>query len=66
MKQYMIGKSMRLFFLVTGTVIWLGIWFTGFNVAHWLLYVPGAFFYFAAITGICPGIIFSRMIMGEK
>jgi len=66
MRKYMIGNSMRFFFFVTGSVVWLGIWLTGFAVVHWLLYIPGVFFYFAAITGICPGILFSRFIFGEK
>ena len=58
----MIGAAMRFFFLVAGGIIWLGIWLTGFAAAHWLLYVPAVFFIFAAVTGICPGIIFSRML----
>ena len=66
MQKYMIGKSMRFFFLFSGTVIWGGIWLTGFSVVHWLLYIPAVFFYFAAITGICPGLLFSRLIFGEK
>jgi len=53
---------MRFFFLVVGSVIWLGIWLTGFSTVHWLLYVPAVFFYFAAITAICPGLIISRLI----
>ncbi|KPJ90952.1 MAG: hypothetical protein AMJ53_12575 [Gammaproteobacteria bacterium SG8_11] len=66
MRQYMIGKSMRFFFLVTSSIIWLGVWLTGFSVVHWLLYVPAVFFYFAAITGICPGLIISRQIFQDK
>jgi hypothetical protein len=66
MRKYLIGKSMRLFLFVVGSVIWAGIWLTGFAVVHWLLYVPAVFLYFAAITGICPGMIFSRFVMGEK
>ena len=66
MQKYIIGKSMRFFFLFSGTVIWGGIWLTGFSVVHWLLYIPAVFFYFAAITGICPGLIFSRLVFGEK
>ena len=66
MGKYLIGKSMRFFFLFAGTVIWGGIWLTGFSVVHWVLYAPAVFFYFAAITGICPGIIFSRLVFGEK
>jgi hypothetical protein len=66
MKPYLISKSMRFFFLVSGSIIWIGVWLTGFSTVHWLLYVPAVFFYFAAITGICPGLIFSRLIFGEK
>lgn len=66
MQKYMIGRSMRFFFLFAGSVILAGMWLTGFSVVHWLLYVPATFFYFAAITGICPGIIVSRLIFGEK
>jgi hypothetical protein len=65
MKKHLIGKSTRFFLLVTGSVIWAGIWLTGFSEVHWLLYVPAMFFYFATITGICPGIIISRLIFGE-
>jgi len=43
-------------------MILLGIWLTGFNVVHWLLYVPVVFLAFAGITGICPGyIIFTKL-----
>lgn len=66
MRKYMIAGSMRFFFLFTGTVIWVGIWLTGFPAVHWLLYLPATFFYFAAITGICPGMIVSRIIFPGK
>jgi len=61
-----ISAAMRFFFLVVGSVVLLGIWLTGFNVVHWLLYVPVVFFYFAAVTGICPGLIFSGMLFQTK
>jgi len=44
----------------------LGIWLTGFNIAHWLLFVPVVFFYFAAATGICPGLVFSGKLFPAK
>lgn len=65
MEQMKIGKSMRIFVLVVGVLIWLGIWHTGFDKASWILYLPAVFFLFAAATGICPGIFFSRLIAGE-
>ena len=66
MRKYLIGTSMRFFFFFAGSLIWAGIWLTGFAIVHWLLYVPAVFFYFAAATGICPGIIISRLIFRDK
>lgn len=66
MQLHMISKSMRFFFLLAASIILAGIGLTGFSVVHWLLYVPTIFFYIAAITGICPGIIFSRFVFKEK
>lgn len=59
------SPAIRLFFAVVASVILLGIWLTGFKTVHWLLYLPMAAFYFAALTGICPGLIFTRMIFKE-
>lgn len=61
-----ISAAMRFFFLVVGSVVLLGIWLTGFNTAHWLLYLPVVFFYFAAVSGICPGLIISGMLFPAK
>lgn len=61
-----VNAAMRFFFLVVGSVVLLGTWLTGFDKAHWLLYVPVVFFYFAAISGICPGLIFSGMFFPAK
>lgn len=61
-----IGNAMRFFFFVTGSTVWLGIWLTGFGVAHWVLYIPAVFFYFAALTGICPGLIISSKLFPAK
>lgn len=66
MKFSNIGSAMRFFFLVVSSVIWLGIWLTGFGNAHWVLYLPAAFLSFAAVTGFCPGILFSNMLFGKK
>jgi uncharacterized membrane protein len=60
------SKALRMTFLITGLVIWLGIWLTGFGVAHWVLYLPAVFLVFAGITGICPGLIINRKILGEQ
>jgi len=60
-----IGSAMRFFFLISGAVLWLGIWLSGFNQVHWLLYLPATFFIFAAATGICPGMIVSNKLFGK-
>ena len=49
--------AQRMVFLVMSIVIFVGIWLTGFGTVHWVLYIPAAALAFAAITGICPGII---------
>lgn len=51
-------SAIRMLFLSMAAIIFLGIWVTGFNSVHWLLYVPVIFLTFAGITGICPGYIF--------
>lgn len=55
-------SAVRLVFLVTSAVILLGIWLTGFGVAHWLLYIPAAALAFAGLTGICPGYMIFKKI----
>ncbi len=59
-------KSMKFFFLFVGSILWLGIWLTGFDVVHWVLFLPAAFFVFSALTGICPGMILFKEIFREK
>ena len=65
MDKLKIGKSMRIFLLVVSVFIWLGIWHTGFQATSLILYLVGAFLLFAAVSGICPGLFFSKMIAGE-
>jgi hypothetical protein len=66
MRKFVLKRPMRFFFLVSGSILWAGIWLTGFGAVHWLLYLPATFFLFAAATGICPGLIFAHMLFGEK
>jgi len=49
-------------FLMMAGLILLGIWLTGFNVVHWVLYIPVAALIFAAVTGICPGYIIMQKL----
>lgn len=51
-------NALRMVFLSIAGVVLSGIWLTGFDHAHWVLYVPVVLLGFAGITGICPGLIF--------
>lgn len=51
-------NAMRMTLFSIAIIMLLGIWLTGLDKVHWLLYVPPAFLVFAAVTGVCPGLIF--------
>ena len=55
-------SAIRMLFLMMAGLILLGIWLTGFNVVHWVLYIPVAALIFAAVTGICPGYIITQKL----
>ncbi|MCK4674933.1 MAG: hypothetical protein KAT61_03390 [Gammaproteobacteria bacterium] len=67
MKKYMIGSTaLRVTFILIGLFIALGIWLTGFDVVHWVLFLPAAFLVFAGVTGICPSLIINKKIFKES
>lgn len=66
MNNLLIAKPLRFFFFVTSLVIWLGVYLTGFQTVHWVSYISAVFFMFAAITGICPGIVFSKKLFKDN
>lgn len=49
--------AMRIFFAFLSSLLWIGIYFTGFATVHGLLYLPAAVSLFAALTGICPSLL---------
>ena len=55
-------SALRMLFLFMAAFISLGIWLTGINNVHWLLYIPPAALLFAGITGICPGMILFKKL----
>ncbi len=65
MKMFQSSPAARMFFLIISSMIWLGIWLTGFGIAHWLLYIPAVFLLFAAVTGFCPGMMITRWMFKE-
>ncbi len=54
--------ALRMLFLFMAAFISLGIWLTGINNVHWLLYIPPAALLFAGITGICPGMMLFKKL----
>jgi hypothetical protein len=51
------SPRLRVFFIGVAVFILIGIWLSGFGNVHWFIYLPPAFLLFAAITGICPGLL---------
>lgn len=51
-------NALRMVFLSIAGVVLLGIWLTGFDKAHWVLYVLVVLLALAGLTGVCPGLIF--------
>jgi len=66
MKDYMLSNAMRFFFLVASVILWTGIFLTGVCLVHGVLFIPAFSFLFAAVVGICPGIILSKKLFGKK
>ena len=60
------SPEMRIFTAFAGTLLWLGIWHTGFEATSPFIYFPAFFFAFAALTGICPGMIISKWIVRRR
>jgi hypothetical protein len=54
--------ALRMQFMSVAVVIFIGIYLTGFDAAHWFLYVPVVVLLFAGITGICPALIFWKKV----
>lgn len=55
-------SAQRMLFLTISIMIFLGIWLSGYDKVHWLLYIPAVFLMFAGLTGICPGLLILRRI----
>jgi hypothetical protein len=56
------SAAQRAHFISIASIVFIGIWLTGFDKVHWLLYVPVVALTFAGITGICPGLIFWKRV----
>jgi len=60
------NSAFRFFVFGLACVLLLGIYLTGFKVVHWVLYIPTAAMFLAAITGICPGMMLTNKLFGKK
>lgn len=54
------GSALRMLVMSMSMVGAAGIFLSGYDQVHWLLYMPTVFMAFAAATGICPGLIIWR------
>ena len=54
--------AQRMLFLVMAIMISLGIYLSGYTSVHWVLYIPAVALLFAAITGICPGLMLFKKL----
>lgn len=54
--------ALRMQFISIAVMVFIGIMLTGFDKAHWFLYIPVIMFLFAGITGICPGLLFWKKV----
>ncbi len=55
-------SAQRMLFLVMAIIIAAGIYLSGYQSVHWLLYIPAAALLFAAISGICPGLMLFKKL----
>ena len=54
--------AQRMLFLSMAILISLGIYLTGYTSVHWVLYIPAIALLFAAVTGICPGLMLFKKL----
>lgn len=57
-----IQSAQRMLFLTIVVLLCAGIWLTGVETVHWLLYVPVVILSLAAITGFCPGMALFKQL----
>lgn len=52
----------RMLFLTVALLTGIGIWLTGWQQSHWLLYLLASLLTFAGLTGICPGLMLYKKL----
>ena len=61
-KLFTASASMRMFMFNASVFMLIGIWLSGFQNVHWFIYIVPIFYLFAAMTGLCLGLIIPRLI----
>ena len=65
-EEMRISKEMQRWFAGPMIMLWLGIYFTGFDKVNFLIYIPAAMSVFAFSTGLCPGMMMVRRRMNKQ
>ena len=60
------SASMRMFMFNSSLFMLVGIWLSGFDKVHWFIYFVPAFYLFAALTGLCLGLVIPRLIFDRN
>ena len=55
-------SAMRMLFLMVSIALFAGIWLTGYQTIHWIIYIPAVALMFAGLTGICPGMMLLKKV----
>ena len=58
-------SAQRMLFFTVAALLGAGIWLSGWEDVHWLLYLPTVMLVFAGVTGVCPGLVLYQK-MGFK
>ena len=59
------SKEVRFVFFNASVILLIAIYLSGYNTVHWLSYFVPTFMLFAAITGLCPGLVFAKKIFRQ-
>ncbi len=65
LKQYKLSRNNRLFFLISSVVQGLGIFLSGYENVHWLLYLIPIMFFGASLNGYCSMMIIIEKVIGK-
>lgn len=56
----------RLTFFNTSVIASIGIYLSGYDQVHWFMYAVPVVYLFSAVTGFCPGLFISKLLLRGK